>query len=106
MHRDAGVWPGAGADDRPDLRVWPFPAGGFARVLSAWQAEAPHKPPAAQAQRALDAVSGVDLNPFVVEIARFRLLLHHYLTEDTAALDTVLVGSIMRSSATHPTSPL
>ena len=32
-------------------------------------------PPAAQAQRALDAVAGVDLNPFAVEIARFRLLL-------------------------------
>ena len=32
-------------------------------------------PPAAQAQKALDAVAGVDLNPFAVEIARFRLLL-------------------------------
>ena len=97
-------------------------------------------PPAAQAQRALDAVAGVDLNPFAVEIARFRLLLvalraagekrlaaapdfrfqlatgdsllhgrhfarfelggtdegfrrvlrHHYVAEDTAALDAIL----------------
>src|SRR5262249_54847954 len=31
--------------------------------------------PAAHAQKALDAVAGVDLNPFAVEIARFRLLL-------------------------------
>jgi hypothetical protein len=52
-----------------------FLLGGFARVLDAWQVEAPDMPPAAQAQRALDAVSGVDLNPFAVEIARFRLLL-------------------------------
>jgi SAM-dependent methyltransferase len=52
-----------------------FLLGGFARVLAAWQAEAPDMPPAAQAQRALQAVSGVDLNPFAVEIARFRLLL-------------------------------
>ncbi|MEA2829290.1 MAG: hypothetical protein QOF22_38, partial [Bradyrhizobium sp.] len=96
----------------------------------------------AQAQRALDAVAGVDLNPFAVEIARFRLLLaalqaagetrlaaapdfrfqlavgdsllhgrhygqqgdfaetldvgfqrrlrHHYATEDTAAIETIL----------------
>ena len=52
-----------------------FLLGGFARVLAAWQREAPDMPPAAQAQQALDAVSGVDLNPFAVEIARFRLLL-------------------------------
>ena len=52
-----------------------FLLGGFARVLAAWQREAPEMPPAAQAQKALDAVSGVDLNPFAVEIARFRLLL-------------------------------
>jgi hypothetical protein len=52
-----------------------FLLGGFARVLAAWQREAPEMPPAAQAQKALDAMSGVDLNPFAVEIARFRLLL-------------------------------
>ena len=52
-----------------------FLLGGFARELAAWQREAPDTPPAAQAQRALDAMSGVDLNPFAVEIARFRLLL-------------------------------
>lgn len=51
-----------------------FLLGGFARVLAAWQRKAPDMPPAAQARRALDAVSGVDLNPFAVEIARFRLL--------------------------------
>lgn len=52
-----------------------FLLGGFARRLAAWQAEAPDMPPAAQAQLALNAVAGVDVNPFAVEIARFRLLL-------------------------------
>jgi hypothetical protein len=52
-----------------------FLLGGFARVLAEWQRHEPGMPPAAQAQKALDAVAGVDLNPFAVEIARFRLLL-------------------------------
>jgi hypothetical protein len=52
-----------------------FLLGGFARLLREWQHAAPNMPPAAAAQRALDAVCGVDLNPFAVEIARFRLLL-------------------------------
>ena len=52
-----------------------FLLGGFARLLAGWQRHEPDMPPAAQAQRALDAVSGVDLNPFAVEVARFRLLL-------------------------------
>lgn len=52
-----------------------FLLGGFARLLEEWRRHAPEMPPAAQAQKALDAVAGVDLNPFAVEIARFRLLL-------------------------------
>jgi len=51
-----------------------FLLGGFARLLRDWQRFAPGLPPAEQAQRALDAIAGVDLNPFAVEIARFRLL--------------------------------
>lgn len=51
-----------------------FLLGGFARLLDEWQRHAPDMPSAAQAQKALDAVAGVDLNPFAVEIARFRLL--------------------------------
>jgi hypothetical protein len=51
-----------------------FLLGGFARLLREWQRLAPGLPPAEQAQRALDAIAGVDLNPFAVEIARFRLL--------------------------------
>ena len=52
-----------------------FLLGGFARLLALWQRHEPATPPAALAQRALDGVAGVDLNPFAVEIARFRLLL-------------------------------
>jgi hypothetical protein len=51
-----------------------FLLGSFARLLEEWQRHAPDMPPAAQAQKALDAIAGVDLNPFAVEIARFRLL--------------------------------
>ncbi len=51
-----------------------FLLGGFIRLLEEWRRHAPEMPPAAQAQKALDAVAGVDLNPFAVEIARFRLL--------------------------------
>jgi hypothetical protein len=51
-----------------------FLLGGFARLLRQWHRFAPGLPPAEQAQRALDAIAGVDLNPFAVEIARFRLL--------------------------------
>ena len=52
-----------------------FLLGGFARLLEEWRRHAPEMPPAAQAQKALDAVAGVDINPFAVEIALFRLLL-------------------------------
>jgi hypothetical protein len=52
-----------------------FLLGGFDRLLREWQRHAPGMPPAAQAQCALDSVVGVDLNPFAVEISRFRLLL-------------------------------
>jgi hypothetical protein len=52
-----------------------FLLGGFQRLLREWQRRMPDMPPAAQAQRALHSVAGVDLNPFAAEIARFRLLL-------------------------------
>ena len=51
-----------------------FLLGGFDRLLREWRQYAPGMLPAAQAQKALDAIAGVDLNPFAVEIARFRLL--------------------------------
>ncbi len=51
-----------------------FVLGGFGRLLAAWEAKEPTAPREILAQRALDQVAGVDLNPFAVAIARFRLL--------------------------------
>lgn len=52
-----------------------FLLGAFARFFRLWQEECPGENPRVLAQRALDGVYGVDLNPFAVAIARFRLLL-------------------------------
>ena len=52
-----------------------FLLGAFARLLDRWQAASPGVPAEDLVQRALDSVWGVDLNPFAVAIARFRLLL-------------------------------
>ncbi|WP_426976359.1 BREX-2 system adenine-specific DNA-methyltransferase PglX [Pseudarthrobacter sp. O4] len=50
-----------------------FLLGAFARLTHAWARHAPGLDGRARVQRALDAVHGVDLNPFAVAIARFRL---------------------------------
>lgn len=50
-----------------------FLLGAFARLLDRWQRHAPGLEKQALVQEALDAVHGVDLNPFAVAIARFRL---------------------------------
>ncbi len=52
-----------------------FLLGGFARLHKLWLEAEPAQPSAVLAQRALDQVFGVDLNPNVVAIARFRLLI-------------------------------
>jgi hypothetical protein len=52
-----------------------FCLGGFERLFRLWQEDNPGENPRVLAQRALDGVSGVDLNPYAVAIARFRLLL-------------------------------
>lgn len=51
-----------------------FLLGGFQRLVAEWQRHEPGRNPRDIAQKALDAVAGVDLNPFAVAIARFRLL--------------------------------
>jgi len=51
-----------------------FLLGGFARLVDAWLRAEPGRNPRDIAQKALDAVAGVDLNPFAVAITRFRLL--------------------------------
>src|SRR5207249_3390712 len=52
-----------------------FLLGAFARLLRRWQADHPAGNQRGLVQKALDQVYGVDLNPFAVAIARFRLLL-------------------------------
>lgn len=50
-----------------------FLLGAFARLETAWTAHAPAIEPRMRVQRALDAIHGVDLNPFAIAISRFRL---------------------------------
>ena len=50
-----------------------FLLGAFARLDAAWQVHAPNLDARERVQRALDSIHGVDLNPFAVAIARFRL---------------------------------
>ncbi|SDL43675.1 BREX-2 system adenine-specific DNA-methyltransferase PglX [Tessaracoccus oleiagri] len=50
-----------------------FLLGAFRRLLARWQAEAPALGRRDQVQNALDAVWGVDINPFAAAIAVFRL---------------------------------
>jgi Domain of unknown function (DUF7008)/Eco57I restriction-modification methylase len=50
-----------------------FLLGAFERLLDRWHRHAPGLEIQAQVQAALDAIHGVDLNPFAVAIARFRL---------------------------------
>ena len=50
-----------------------FLLGAFARLHDRWLRAAPGLDERERVQRALDSVHGVDLNPFAVAIARFRL---------------------------------
>ena len=50
-----------------------FLLGAFDRLLDRWHKHAPAMEIQARVQCALDAIHGVDLNPFAVAIARFRL---------------------------------
>ncbi|MFE4493129.1 BREX-2 system adenine-specific DNA-methyltransferase PglX [Streptomyces niveus] len=52
-----------------------FILGAFHRLLKAWEEKAPSVDIHTRVRGALDAVHGVDINPFAVAIARFRLLI-------------------------------
>lgn len=52
-----------------------FLLAAFDRLFARWLDREPNENPRVLAQGALDAVYGVDLNPFAVEIAEFRLLI-------------------------------
>lgn len=51
-----------------------FLLGAFHRMLDYWRAEAPGMEPTEQVRLALSSIHGVDINPFAVAIARFRLM--------------------------------
>jgi hypothetical protein len=51
-----------------------FLLGSFDRLLERWRRRAPQEGDRALAERALQSIHGVDLNPFAAAIARFRLL--------------------------------
>jgi hypothetical protein len=71
-----------------------FLLGAFRRLLARWQSEAPAEPVADLARRALSQVYGIDINPYAVAIARFRLLL--------AMLDAVGIKRLERSPDIKP----
>src|SRR5580704_9266867 len=50
-----------------------FLLGAFDRLLDRWNRHAPGMEAQARVQAALEAIHGVDLNPFAIAIARFRL---------------------------------
>ena len=52
-----------------------FLLGSFARLIDRWRKKDPDAKVSVLAQRALDSVHGVDVNPYAIAIARFRLLL-------------------------------
>jgi hypothetical protein len=64
-----------------------FLLGAFARLLDRWDRYAPDLETQARVQAALDAIHGVDLNPFAVAIARFRLTLAALQASDLRSLE-------------------
>jgi len=52
-----------------------FLIGGFRRLFALWREREPGSSAGELAQRSLDAVYGVDLNPYATAIARFRLVI-------------------------------
>ena len=65
-----------------------FLLGAFARLLDRWLRHAPGLERQALVQEALDAVHGVDLNPFAVAIARFRLTVAALQACELVSLET------------------
>lgn len=63
-----------------------FLLGGFHRLVDEWMRHEPARNARDIAQRALDAVAGVDLNPFAVAITRFRLLVAALKVSDVRRL--------------------
>jgi hypothetical protein len=86
-----------------------FLLGAFTRLNDRWDGPGPGLEPRIRVQKVLDAIHGVDLNPFAVAIARFRLMLAALracgetsletapaLRFNLAAGDSLLHGSVQR----------
>ncbi|MCA9632567.1 MAG: BREX-2 system adenine-specific DNA-methyltransferase PglX, partial [Myxococcales bacterium] len=71
-----------------------FLLGAFRDLLAAWQQKEPTTAIEELARRALDQVYGVDINPYAVAIARFRLVL--------AVLDAVGITRLDKAPALRP----
>jgi hypothetical protein len=65
-----------------------FLLGAFSRLLDRWHKHAPGLELQARVQAALDAIHGVDLNPFAVAIARFRLTVAALEASGLSSLET------------------
>lgn len=68
-----------------------FLIGAFERLFAEWREREPGTEIAVLAQRSLDQVAGVDLNPFATAIARFRLVI--------AALRAAGIGRLAEAPA-------
>ncbi|GAA0506732.1 DNA methylase [Paractinoplanes deccanensis] len=64
-----------------------FLLGAFRRLNDRWAAHAPGMEVQARVQETLNAIHGVDLNPFAVAIARFRLMLAALQAVDLRSLE-------------------
>jgi uncharacterized protein DUF7008/Eco57I restriction-modification methylase len=64
-----------------------FLLGAFERLLERWEEHAAGLNSRARVQKTLDAIHGVDLNPFAVAIARFRLTIAALQAAGESALD-------------------
>ncbi|MDN5916637.1 MAG: BREX-2 system adenine-specific DNA-methyltransferase PglX, partial [Pseudonocardia sp.] len=64
-----------------------FLLGAFPRLLDRWEKAAPGLERRALVQKALDALHGVDLNPFAVAITRFRLTIAALGASDQTTLE-------------------
>ncbi|WP_167349067.1 BREX-2 system adenine-specific DNA-methyltransferase PglX [Pseudoclavibacter helvolus] len=68
-----------------------FLLGAFQQLVEAWGTAAPGTDRGDRVQRALDSIHGVDLNPFAIAIARFRLTV--------AALQASGIASLVNAPA-------
>jgi hypothetical protein len=100
-----GVRPRRGEAHRPDLRLRPLPARRLPGAARRWQAKEPTTHVEELARRALDQVYGVDINPYAVAIARFRLVLAVLDAVGITRLDKGAGAAAARRRRGQPAAP-